>query len=52
MHCTIGSYSGGKQWNQGGERVYLLRMEGEYIPRNKCENLSANKIRVEGILPW
>ena len=32
-----------------GERVRLLRVDGEYVPRHGCSNPTANKIRVENI---
>ena len=44
-----GPYSGGKLWNQVGERVCLFKMDGEYVPGHGYRNLMENKIRMEGI---
>ena len=40
---------GSKEIRGRGERIYLLRMNHEYLHRHRCENLAKNKIRVESI---
>ena len=49
QRCTKETYSSEKRWNQGVEKVHLLRMDGEYVLRYGCGNFVENKIIAGGI---